>query len=167
MQLKLAGIGILSLFLIMLVPVYAEVTETLLEKNFYTIDEGIVFVGIEEEGNKMINIVMKDPHGKESYFVGAMSNSEGVFQTIPKDVDTFFPIIGTYQFTIFIAQQDNGILISLDFDGEKIFQPTKSLLQLNAIQDKIVEVERTVTFTASITDNSFINTSTDEIQFIV
>ena len=32
MQVKLAGFGILSLFLIMLVPVYAEVTEFSIEK---------------------------------------------------------------------------------------------------------------------------------------
>ena len=158
MQLKLAGIGILSLFLIMLVPVYAEVTETLLEKNFYTIDEGIVFVGIEEEGNKMINIVMKDPHGKESYFVGAVSNLQGTFETIPKSVDSIFTIIGTYEFTAFTIQKENGISITLEFDGNKIFEPTKPILQLNPIQDKIVEAMHTITFTVSITDDSFIDT---------
>ena len=45
MQGKLAGFGILSLFLIMIVPVYAEVIEFSIEKEFYTIDEGVVFVG--------------------------------------------------------------------------------------------------------------------------
>ncbi len=101
MQVKLAGFGILSLFLIMLVPVYAEVTEFSIEKNFYTIDEGIVFVGIEDEGNKMINVIMVDPNEKESYIVWGMSNSEGKFETMPKNVDDFFSIIGTYQFTAF------------------------------------------------------------------
>ena len=158
MQVKLAGFGILSLFLIMLVPVYAEVTEFSIEKNFYTIDEGIVFVGIEDEGNKMINVIMVDPNGKESYLVGGMSNSEGKFETMPKNVDDFFSIIGTYQFTVFTMQKDNGISVTLEFDGNRVNQPTKSILQLNLIQDKIVEVERTITFTASITDDSFIDT---------
>ena len=45
MQITLAGIGILSLFLIMLVPVYAEVIEISVEKSFYTIDEKISFSG--------------------------------------------------------------------------------------------------------------------------
>ena len=35
----------------MSIPVYAEVTEFSIEKNFYTIDEGIVFVGIVNEAN--------------------------------------------------------------------------------------------------------------------
>ena len=34
MQMKLAGIGILSLFLIMVMPVYAEVTEISIQKEF-------------------------------------------------------------------------------------------------------------------------------------
>ena len=158
MQVKLAGFGILSLFLIMLVPVYAEVTEFSIEKNFYTIDEGIVFVGIEDKGNKMINVIMVDPNGKESYFVGGMSNSEGKFETMSKNVDNFFSIIGTYQFTAFTMQKDNGISVNLEFDGNRVKQLTKSILQLNAIQDKIVEVEKTITFTVSITDDSFIDT---------
>ena len=90
MQVKLAGIGILSLFLIMLVPVYAEVTEFSIEKSFYTIDERIVFVGSTDQKNTMINVVLENPNEKESYFIGARSNSEGVFETTPKNVSDFF-----------------------------------------------------------------------------
>ena len=46
MKMKLSVIGILSLFLVMVIPVYAEVTELSIGKNFYTIDEGIIFLGI-------------------------------------------------------------------------------------------------------------------------
>ena len=158
MQVKLAGFGILSLFLIMLVPVYAEVTEFSIEKNFYTIDEGIVFVGTEDEGSTFVNVEMINSNGKESYFVGAVSNLQGTFETIPKSVDSIFTIIGTYEFTAFTIQKDNSISVTLEFDGNRVLQPTKSILQLNSIQNKIVEVERTITFTVSITDDSFIDT---------
>ena len=158
MQVKLAGFGILSLFLIMLAPVYAEVTEFSIEKNFYTIDEGIVFVGTEDEGNTFVNVEMTDPNGGKSLLVTALSNSDGIFETNAKKVDEFFSIIGMYEFTAFTIQKDNGISVTLEFDGNKIAQPTKSILQLNSIPDKIVEVERTITFTASITDDSFIET---------
>ena len=152
------GIGILSLFLIMTVPVYAEVTEFSIEKNFYTINEGIVFIGTENEGSKFVSIVMIDPNGRENILISAMSNSDGFFKTLPKNVDNFFTIIGTYQFTAFTIQKDNGESISLEFDGDKMYEPIKPLLQLNSIQDKIVEVENTITFTVSITDNSFVET---------
>jgi hypothetical protein len=154
MQVKLAGFGILSLFLIMVVPVYAEVDKFSIEKEFYTIDEGVVFLGTEDIGNKMVTVLMTDPNGKEIMLVSAMSNSEGVFETVPKNVDNFFSIIGTYQFTAFTIQKDNGKIISLEFDGNKVLEPIKYVLQLNPIQDKIIEVEKTITFTASIIDNS-------------
>ncbi|MDC0884069.1 hypothetical protein PL987_03155 [Nitrosopumilus sp.] len=157
MQGKLAGFGILSLFLIMLVPVYGEITEFSIEKKFYTTDEQIVFVGTEDEGRKLVSVLMTDPNGKESMLVSAMSNSDGIFETVPKNVDSFLSIIGTHQFTAFTIQKDNGKIISLEFDGNKILEPTKYVLQLNSIQDKIVEVERSITFTASITDSSITN----------
>ena len=158
MQVKLVGFGILSLFLIMLAPVYAEVTEFSIEKNFYTIDEGIVFVGTEDEGNTFVNVEMTDPNGGKSLLVTALSNSDGIFETNAKKVDEFFSIIGMYEFTAFTIQKDNGISVTLEFDGNKIAQPTKSILQLNSIPDKTVEVEKTISFTVSITDDSFIDT---------
>ena len=157
MQVKLAGFGILSLFLIMLVPVYAEVSEFSIEKKFYTNEEGLEFVGTEDEGRKLVSVLMTDPNGKESMLVSSISNSDGIFQTVPKNVDDFFSIIGTYQFTAFTIQKDNGKIISLEYDGNKVSEPVKHVLQLNSIQDNIVEVERTITFTASITDSSIIN----------
>ena len=158
MQVKLVGFGILSLFLIMLAPVYAEVTEFSIEKNFYTIDEQIVFVGTEDEGNTFVNVEMTDPNGGKSLLVTALSNSDGIFETNAKKVDEFFSIIGMYEFTAFTIQKDNGISVTLEFDGNKIAQPTKSILQLNSIPDKTVEVEKTISFTVSITDDSFIET---------
>ena len=158
MQVKLAGFGILSLFLIMLVPVYAEITEFSIEKNFYTIDEEIVFVGNTSEEREQVNVLMINPNEKESYLVGTVSNLQGTFETIPKSVDSIFTIIGTYEFTAFTIQKDNSISVTLEFDGNRVLQPTKSILQLNSIQNKIVEVERTITFTVSITDDSFIDT---------
>ena len=64
-----------------------------------------------------------------------------------------------YELTAFTTQKDNGIKMILEFDGNSISEPTKYVLQLNSIQDKIVEVERTITFTASITDSSITNRS--------
>ena len=84
MKIKLIGLGTISLFLIMLIPAYAEVTEFSIEKSFYTIDEGIVFVGTTSEKNSMINIVIENPNKKESYFIGATSDSNSEFKTAPK-----------------------------------------------------------------------------------
>ena len=161
MVIRLAGIGITSLFLIMLAPVYAEITEFTIEKNFYTNEDRIVFLGSEDQGNQTISVIVVSPTGKESMVVGGISNSEGSFKTLPKNIETIFSIAGTYSFTSFYAngQISDGVTIELEYDGEKVFQPTKPILQLNSISDKIVEIEKTITFTASIMDNSFTNVS--------
>ena len=80
-----------------------------MKKAFYTIDEGIVFVGSTDQKNTMVNVVLENPNEKESYFIGARSNSEGIFETTPKNVSDFFSVIGTYQFTAFTIQKDDGI----------------------------------------------------------
>ena len=157
MQVKLAGFGILSLFLTMLVPVYGEVTEFSIEKNFYTVDEGVVFVGNTDEEREQVSITIVNPNGKESLLVGTVSNVQGIFETTPKTVEDVFSIIGMYELTAFTTQKDNGIKMIVEFNGNEISEPTKYVLQLNSIQDKIVEVERTITFTASITDSSIID----------
>jgi len=68
-----------------------------------------------------------------------------------------FSAVGTYQFTAFTVQKENGITTDLKYDGNRVLQPTKSILQLNSIGDKIIEVEKTITFTASINDDSITN----------
>ena len=153
MVIRLAGIGITSLLLIMLAPVYAEITEFTIEKNFYTNEDRIVFLGSEDQGNQTISVIVVSPTGKESMVVGGISNSEGSFKTLPKNIETIFSIAGTYSFTSFYAngQISDGVTIELEYDGEKVFQPTKPILQLNSISDKTVEIEKTITFTASIT----------------
>ena len=158
MKIKLIGFGTFSLFLIMLIPAHAEVTEFSMEKSFYTVDEGIVFVGTTSEKNSMINIVIENPYGKESYFIGAISNSNGEFKTSPKSVDENFSIIGTYQFSAFTIQKNDGISLSLEFDGNRVLTETTPLLKLNSIPEKIIDVEKTVTFYASTTNESFLET---------
>ncbi|MDC0209766.1 hypothetical protein OAJ66_00955, partial [Nitrosopumilus sp.] len=158
MKTKLVGLGTLSLFLIMLIPAYAEITEFSIEKEFYTIGEGIVFIGATSEKNSMVNIVIENPNKKESYFVGATSDSNAEFKTVPKNVSNFFSVIGTYQFTAFTIQKDDGINISLEFDGSKVMEEIIPLLKLNPITDQSVEVGKTILFYASITDESFIDT---------
>ena len=54
MQAKVGLFAIFSLFVLMILPIYAEVTTLTLEKNFYTVDQKISFSGIEDEGDKNV-----------------------------------------------------------------------------------------------------------------
>ncbi|MFB5648700.1 MAG: hypothetical protein ACE5RM_04365, partial [Candidatus Nitrosomaritimum aestuariumsis] len=122
---------------------YAEVTEVSLGKSFYTIDEKISFLGNESEGSVLVNVVVKDPNGKAKLF-GGFSDPDGGFETIPQSVKNIFSIVGTYDATAFVDKIENGTSITLEFDGNKVFDAPDFVLQLNSIGDKEVEVEKTI-----------------------
>jgi len=153
MRNSLAGFAVFSLFVLMMVPAYSEVTEVSLGKSFYTIDEKISFVGNTSEGIEIITVVVKPPSGK-SKLLGGFSNSDGEFETIPQAVKNIFDKVGTYSVTVFVDKIENGASILLQFDGNKVFEVPDFVLQLNTITDKTVEVEKTISFTASLTDSS-------------
>ncbi len=153
MRNSLAGFAVFSLFLLMMVPAYAEVTEVSLGKSFYTIDDKISFFGNESEGSVLVNAIVKPPSGK-SKLLGGFSNSDGEFETIPQSVKNIFSKLGTYSVTVFVDKIENGAFILLQFDGNKVFEVPDFVLQLKTIIDKTVEVEKTISFTASITDSS-------------
>ena len=153
MRSRLAGFAVFSLFVLMMVPVNAEVTEVSLGKNLYTINEKISFVGNESEGSEIVNVVVKPPSGK-SELLGGFSNSDGEFETIPQPVKNIFDRVGIYSVTVFVDKIENGISIQLEFDGNKVFEVPDVVLQLKSIVDKTIEVEKTISFTASLTDSS-------------
>ncbi len=86
--------------------------------------------------------------------LGGFSDPEGGFETIPQSVENIFSLVGTYNATAFVYKIENGTSIFLEFDGNKVFEVPDVVLQLNTISDKTVEVEKTISFTASITDSS-------------
>ena len=156
MRKELTGFAIFSLFLILINPVYAEVTEIAMGKSFYTIDEKISFLGSENEGSILVNVVVKDPTGSTK-LLGGFSDPDGVFETIPQSVENIFSAIGIYNVTAFVNKIENGTTISIQFDGTRVLEIADSTLELNSISDKIVEVENTVSFTASVSDSSITN----------
>lgn len=156
MYIRLIGIIIFSLFVLMIIPVYADVTSVSLEKKFYTIDEDIKFVGIQN-GTNVVFVVIHDTSGNHKGMLAGSGENE--FSTIPKSASKFFEHVGIHNATAFTDKQkmSEGVTIQLEFDGEKIFSVSDFVLELNSIADRIIEVEKTVTFTASLKDDSISN----------
>ncbi len=141
MRTKLAVIAIFSLFVIMVMPSYAEVTEISTGKNFYTIVEKISFSGTESQGSVLVNVIITDPNGK-SKLLGGFSDPEGGFDTIPQSISSIFTLVGTYNATAFVYKIENGTSIFLEFDGEKVFEIQNFVLTLKSISDKKVEEKK-------------------------
>jgi len=139
----------------MIVPAYANVTSMSFEKNFYTINEKFTFIGTQE-GKEQVFVVIRDGTGNYKGILSDVNPGEGEFSVIPRDVSLFFNDDGIYNATAFTNNQteNNGITIQVEFDGNKVFEVPDAILQLNSISDKTVEVEKTISFTASITDSS-------------
>ncbi len=155
MRTKIGLFAIFSLFALMILPVYAEVTTLTLEKNFYIVNEKISFSGTENEGRKIVTVIIKDNNGN-TQLLGGFSDSEGKYETIPQSVGSIFSINGIYNVTAFDTEDriEEGVSMQLEFDGEKVFEAPDFVLQLRVISDYSVEVEKTITFTASLVDSS-------------
>src|SRR3970040_1811446 len=101
MHTKLGAFLVFSLFVLMMIPAYAEVTTVSMKKSFYTIDEPISFFGTENEGGSIITVVVRNPNG-EAKLLGGFSDPQGEYETIPKNVKTIFSIKGIYNVTAFV-----------------------------------------------------------------
>ncbi len=155
MKIKLVGFAVFSLFTLMLVPAYANVTSLSFEKNFYTLNEDFKFIGTQDEGD-IVFVIIRDAFGKYKGMLSDPTQNQGEFSVIPRSITIFFDNIGIYNATAFTDQQKeaNGITMIVEFDGEKVFEVPKYVLQLNSISDRIIDVEKTITFTVSIKDTS-------------
>ena len=158
MRTQVGILAVFSLFFLMLSPAYASVTSMSLEKSFYTEDENMVFIGTQN-ATDVIFVIIRDSNGNFEGMLSDPTPQQGEFSVIPRQTSNFFENTGIYNATAFAdtEKENQGFTIKLEFDGDKVFIVPDAILQLNSISDKIVDVEKTITFTASITDSSIEN----------
>ncbi len=158
MRTRIGILAVFSLFFLMLSPAYASVTSMSLEKSFYTVNENFKLIGTQD-GKETIFVIIRDSSGNFKGMISDPSPDQGDFSVIPRQVSNLFKSSGIYNATAFAGteKENQGFTIKLEFDGKKVFLVPDVILQLNSISDKIIDVEKTITFTASITDSSIKN----------
>ena len=157
MKYALIGIGGLSIIVLMISPAFAEVTSVDLQKSFYTDDEGFIFEGVESVGNQRVNVIIHTDSDKFVTIISSPSSDKnGNFSTFPKTVESIFDREGEYVATAFTDEQkeESGVILRLLYKDNKLSIFENFTLALRSIPDKTVEVEKTVTFTAAVTDSS-------------
>jgi len=148
---------IFSLVVLMIFPAYATVDSVSLEKPFFTNEELLTFVGVEDAGKKSVFVIIHGPGGD---FVGMFSDpasdNDGSFSTIPRPVENVFKIRGLYNATAFTDDQNekDGLTIELEYDGDKVVEKEDFVLTLKTIADKTVTEGKTLSFSVSVTDSS-------------
>jgi hypothetical protein len=155
--------SVFSLVVLMIFPAYAAVESVSLEKSFYTDEELMTFVGIEETGKKSVFVVIRGPGGDYvGMFSDPASDADGSFSTIARPVENFFKSSGTYNATAFTDDQKEveGVSILLEYDGNKVSEKADFVLTLKSIADRTIIEGKTISFSASVTDSSL-----DELTF--
>ena len=157
MLIKLTGFAVFSL-LFMMTPAFANVTSIDLEKSFYVDSEFITFVGTQDEKDT-VTIVIHDALGNFRGLVSDPNPNQGEFSasssfTLQKVLD-IFDSDGIYNAIAFTnnQKQDNGIILKLEYKNNKVSVIEDFLLALKSIPDYSVDVEKTITFTASLEDS--------------
>ena len=151
MRTKLGVSLVFSLIILMIVPVYANVTTVSMKKSFYTIDEKISFFGTENEGGGIVTVIVRGPDG-HAELLGGFSDPQGEYETTPRNVKTIFSIKGIYNVTAFVGKIEDGVTIQLEFDGKKVALIPNFVLALNSIPDKTIEEKKTLAFTPTLTE---------------
>ncbi|QMU54282.1 MAG: hypothetical protein GKS07_04835 [Nitrosopumilus sp.] len=153
---KLAILIVVGISLVFVTPAHADVKSLSIGKPFYTDNEKIEFIGTEENGQQQVSVVIKKNGDTITLLGDPSSDVDGSFVTIPKSVDDIFKSKGIYEAIAFTSSQkiEDGVVIELEYDGERIAKVAEFVLSLRSIPDYTTEVEKTVTFTASVTDSS-------------
>ena len=153
---RLALLIVFGISLVFITPAHADVESLSLGKSFYTDEEKIEFVGIEEDGNQQVSVAVKRGGNTITLLGDPASDPDGTFATIPRSVEDIFTSSGVYEAIAFTSTQkiEDGIILNLEYDGDRITEVADIVLALKAIPDYTTEIEKTITFTASITDNS-------------
>ncbi len=152
---KTSFFAVILLFFIMINPAYALVTSFSLQKEVYTDDESIVFVGTESEGSQFVNVALRNPNGKFIDMLGdPKSDTDGSFETIPRLVDKLFTTVGVYTATGFTLKIENGTTLLLNYDGTRVSVMENIVLELKKIGNKSVDEKQTLSFTVTVSDSS-------------
>ena len=154
---KLGTTLVFSLILLMIMPAYGDVTSLKTDKSVYSIDDKITFSGTSDNPGELVHISIKNSFGNVVHFRSGVTNSTGHFSLVPILADDqIFDKSGTFEVTAFgdTQQVQNGTRLSLDYSSGKITVLGLFDLKLTTISNKNVDEEKTLSFTATLTDST-------------
>jgi hypothetical protein len=153
---RLAILIVFGISLVIITPAHADVESISLGKSFYIDEEKIEFVGTEGDGYQQVSVVIKRGGTTVMMLGDPASDEDGSFATIPRPVDDIFTSSGAYEAIAFTSTQKvaDGMILNLEYDGERVTEVADFVLALKSIPDYSTDIEKTITFTAKITDDS-------------
>jgi len=153
-RINLGLFAVFSLILLMIVPVHADVTSAIIDKEAFSISDKFTISGtINDEGGVLLAASLKGPKG-ESLNRNAYA-SGGAFTFTPINANDLFDREGTYTITVFTEYQQptNGTVIKVEYDNGIISTLPDFELILKSIGNKQIDETEKLSFTASLTDS--------------
>ncbi len=157
---KLGAILVFSVITLMILPAYGDVTSLKADKAVYFINDKIVFSGTSNDPGEMVNVSIKNTFGNTVEFRSGITNSAGDFSLVAITADNkIFDVPGTYEIIAFgnTQQFQNGTRITLDFSNDIITVLGLFDLKLTTIASKSVDEEKSLSFSATVTDSTIEN----------
>ncbi len=157
---KLGAILVFSVITLMIMPVYGDVISLKADKAVYSIDDKMVFSGTSNDPGEMVNVSIKNTFGNTVEFRSGITNSTGHFSLVGIIADNkIFDKPGTYEVIAFgnTQQFQNGTRITLDFFNDRITVLGLFDLKLSTIASKNVDEEKSLSFSATVTDSTIEN----------
>ncbi|MEK0321050.1 MAG: hypothetical protein QQN61_08175, partial [Nitrosopumilus sp.] len=108
----------------------------------------------------VVYIIIRDALGDFKEILSDLNPNQGEFlvssSLTQNKVSDIFEVDGIYNATAYTNEQkqDNGIILRLEYKNNKVSVMEEVLLALESIPDRSIDVEKTITFTASLVDSS-------------
>ncbi len=144
----------------MILPAYGDVTSLKADKAVYSINDKIVFSGTSNDPGEMVNVSIRNTFGNTVEFRSGITNSTGHFSLVGIIADNkIFDKPGTYEVIAFgnTQQFQNGTRLTLDFSNGQITVLGLFDLKLSTIASKNVDEEKSLSFSATVTDSTIEN----------
>ncbi len=159
MRPEMLSVAILAAFMLAL-PVHGDVLTLETDKPSYDRGDKIVFSGIEEDGKKLVTLIIRDPSGTKVDLRGdPSSDNDGSFEISPISVRDAFYTPGIYKIQAFTDTQSvaDSTDIHMEYDGKTVKTVKVYDLELQHIGDRVIDENEEFSFVAGITDSSIVD----------
>ncbi len=143
--------------LMLVPPVHGDVLTLETDKPAYYRGDEMIFSGVEEDGKKMVTLIIRDPSGTKVDLKGdPSSDSDGSFKITPISVRDVFSTPGIYKIQVFTDTQSvaDSTNMHMEYDGRTAKVVKVYDLELRHIGNKVIDENKKFSFVAGITDPS-------------
>ena len=157
MRLMLGMLAMLSLVVLLVVPVHADINSVKVSKEHFGIKDKFTISGTVNDSDRVMLLASIKGPGGEKLTVTAISDRDTqTFTFASVNADELFRTSGVYIATIFTENQrpEDGFEIELEYVNSKITVLPDYVLELNKVGNKTATIGQKLSFEVTLTDST-------------